>query len=228
MILPLMLFFVIGMLVNVEPIVDDQTVNGTAYLAMVAARVVLMTACVLWFGREILRQFPLVLDQWGWITGGIGAVLWIGICELHLESSVLQMLSLSTDWLPAREGVDPFITYAPGVSLISFLIARFLLLAVCVPVAEELFLRGFLMRSVESEDWTELSLSSIGRRGVVAATIYAVATHPGEIIAAIVWFSLVTWMMFRTGKFWNCVVAHAVTNFLLGVYVCWAKAWYLW
>ncbi|WP_158222685.1 type II CAAX prenyl endopeptidase Rce1 family protein [Rhodopirellula sp. MGV] len=228
MIIPLMLFFILGMLVDTEPLVDGQTVNGTTYLGLVSARVALMAAAFAWFAREIVRQFPLRIDHWGWSVGVIGAALWIGICEAGLERKLLRTLSISTDWLPAREGVDPFLTYAAGAPLIGFLIARFLLLAVCVPIAEELFLRGFVMRSVETEDWTALPLLKIGRRGVVAATVYAVATHPGEFIAAIVWFSLVTWMMYRTGKFWNCVVAHAVTNLILGLYVCWAGAWYLW
>jgi uncharacterized protein len=43
--------------------------------------------------------------------------------------------------------------------------------------------------------------------------------HPAELLAAAVWFTLVTWLMLRTKNIWDCVVAHAVTNFLLGVYV---------
>ncbi|MCD0463141.1 CPBP family glutamic-type intramembrane protease [Roseiconus lacunae] len=228
MIIPLMLFFILGMLVNTEPLVDDQSINPSAYMGLVAGRVVLMLAAFAWFSREIVRQFPLVIDRWGWIIGVVGAVVWIGICELGIERQILRGLSVSDDWLPAREGVDPFAAYAAGVPLAGFLLARFVLLAFCVPIAEELFLRGFLMRSVEAENWTELPIGKIGRRGVIAATVYAVATHPGEITAAVVWFSMVTALMFRSGKFWNCVVAHGVTNLLLGIYVCYASAWYLW
>jgi len=46
-----------------------------------------------------------------------------------------------------------------------------------------------------------------------------VLSHPGEVFAAVAWFSLVTWLMVRTRNIWDCVVAHAVTNLLLGVYV---------
>ena len=49
-----------------------------------------------------------------------------------------------------------------------------------------------------------------------------------EALAAIAWFSLVTWLVNRTGKFWDAVVAHAVTNLLLGIYVCTYSQWQLW
>jgi CAAX protease family protein len=52
--------------------------------------------------------------------------------------------------------------------------------------------------------------------------------HPGELLAAFVWFSLVTWLMTRTRNIWDCVAAHAVTNLLLGIYVVTQHQWQLW
>jgi membrane protease YdiL (CAAX protease family) len=51
--------------------------------------------------------------------------------------------------------------------------------------------------------------------------------HPGELLAAAVWFSMVTWLMVKTRNIWDCVVAHAVTNLLLGVYVVATGQWQL-
>ena len=51
--------------------------------------------------------------------------------------------------------------------------------------------------------------------------------HPGELLAAFVWFSMVTWLMVRTRNIWDCVVAHAVTNLLLGIYVVTTGNWQL-
>jgi hypothetical protein len=48
------------------------------------------------------------------------------------------------------------------------------------------------------------------------------------MFAAVVWFSLVTWLMIRTGNIWDCVAAHAVTNLLLGIYVLVSHDWHLW
>ena len=49
--------------------------------------------------------------------------------------------------------------------------------------------------------------------------------HPGELFAAAVWFSMVTWLMLRTRNIWDCVAAHAVTNGLLGAYVITTGEW---
>ena len=50
--------------------------------------------------------------------------------------------------------------------------------------------------------------------------------HP-EILAALVWFSLVSWLMVRTRNIWDCVAAHAVTNLMLGIHVVGTGHWQL-
>jgi hypothetical protein len=62
----------------------------------------------------------------------------------------------------------------------------------------------------------------------VLGTVFPMLMHPGELFAAAVWFSLVTGLMVYTKNIWDCVTAHAVTNFLLGVYVVKYGAWQLW
>jgi uncharacterized protein len=53
-----------------------------------------------------------------------------------------------------------------------------------------------------------------------------VLMHPAEMLAAAVWFTLVTWLMFKTKNIWDCVVAHGVTNLLLGIWVVASGDWY--
>ncbi|MCA9139777.1 MAG: CPBP family intramembrane metalloprotease [Planctomycetales bacterium] len=228
MIAPLLIFFVVGASIDTSPIHDGQTINAPVYFASVTIRVALMSAVIGWFAGEILAQFPLSSDRWGWLVGVFGAVIWIGVCGLDLERSLIRAAGFSDDWLPQREGVNPFETYTSGIELNAFLLFRFTLLALCVPIAEELFLRGFVMRAFEVEDWTKLPLERIGRNGLVIGTVYGVVTHPSECIAAAIWFTLVTLLMVKTGRFWNCVLAHAVTNLILGVYVCVSGHWELW
>ncbi|MEM0925944.1 MAG: CPBP family glutamic-type intramembrane protease [Planctomycetota bacterium] len=227
MICPLLAVFAAGIFFDTSPVEDGQAVNGPVYFALVMTRVIAVSAVVIFFGRAILAQFPFQVDHWSWIVGIVGVFLWIGVCELEPEKRALSMLGFSTQWLEVRDAVNPFTTYS-GSALVAFIAARFTLLAICIPVAEELFLRGFIMRAVETESWHELSLTQIGRTGLVAATVYAVLTHPGEAGAAVLWFSMISVLMVKTGKFWNCVVAHAVTNLLLGIYVCYFGKWHLW
>ena len=62
----------------------------------------------------------------------------------------------------------------------------------------------------------------------IIGTAVPMLTHPGELLAAAVWFSLVTWLMFRTKNIWDCVAAHAVTNLLLGIWIMYSKQWGFW
>lgn len=227
MVLPLIAIFAVGVFFDTSPVEEGQTVNGPVYCALVVARVIAVLAIVGFFWKSIAKTFPVEIDHWGWLAGVIGVVLWVVVCGWNVERYVLDGLGFSTEWMEVRDAVNPFETYS-GPALIGFLLARFMLLALCIPVAEELFLRGFVMRAVETENWHELPLSGIGRLGWGAAVAYAVLTHPGEMVAAALWFSMITVVMVRTGKFWNCVLAHAVTNLLLGIYVCYSGAWHLW
>jgi membrane protease YdiL (CAAX protease family) len=49
----------------------------------------------------------------------------------------------------------------------------------------------------------------------------------GEMLAAAVWFSMITCLMVYTRNIWDCIVAHAVTNLLLGIYVVNSGDWHL-
>ncbi|MFN5898356.1 MAG: type II CAAX prenyl endopeptidase Rce1 family protein, partial [Planctomyces sp.] len=53
------------------------------------------------------------------------------------------------------------------------------------------------------------------------------AMHP-EILAAVVWVSGMNLLWQRTGNLWACVVAHAATNLLLGLYIIRTGSWHLW
>ncbi len=59
----------------------------------------------------------------------------------------------------------------------------------------------------------------------MVGTVFPMLIHPAELLAAAVWFSMVTWLMVRTRNVWDCVAAHAVTNLLLGVYVVTSGEW---
>lgn len=226
--LPLVLFFAISALVPHERVDGPGGIDPTGFFWMTAARVVLMTAVLLGCAKIMLREFSFRVDKWGFTVGIAGGILWIAMCAISIESKLFSMVGLA-DWLtPDRTGVDPFAAYPESFEMGLFLFFRLTLLVLCVPIAEELFLRGFCMRAVDSGDWETLPLKKIGWAGLAAGTVYGVLSHPSEFLAAAIWFSLVSWLMIKTGKFWNCVLAHAITNAMLGAYILSTGNWHLW
>lgn len=176
------------------------------------------------------RQFPFRISPLAIGVGVVGVVLWIGICQLHLEKMLLGPLGLAKFLgLGERPAFNPLEALAATpVWAYTFLAIRFVGLALIVPITEEFFLRGFLMRIVVEEKWWEVPFGTVTRLAAVVGTAFPMMMHPAELLAAFVWFSLVTWLMVRTKNIWDCVAAHAVTNLLLGIYVVTQHQWHLW
>lgn len=157
------------------------------------------------------------------LVGTVGIVVWIGLWKLDAE--YLHFFNK----IEARAAFNPFDELKENPQWMwMFIGIRLFGLVLVVPIVEEFFLRGWLMRYIDDPDWDEVPLGTAGHWALLGVLIYAVVTHPAEAIAAIVWFGMVTWLYLRTKSIWNCVIAHLVTNLLLGVYVLSTRSWALW
>ncbi|MEM9940417.1 MAG: CAAX prenyl protease-related protein [Planctomycetota bacterium] len=201
----------------------EMTAEAWTYIGLLATQVVAAIFLVVIFREPIFKSFPLRLSWWSVLIGTVGFFVWIGICYPQLEGQVLTLLGFDF----TRPAFNPFDITDPAIRTL-FLAVRFSVLCLVVPVIEELLVRGWLIRWIESPDWETVSLKELSWRALIAASIYGVVAHPMEAIAAFVWFGLVTWMMNRNGNFWDCVVAHGVTNLILGLYVVNMGQWHLW
>lgn len=207
-------------------------IPGSYYPIVYTIKVVAIVAVLAWFW-PVYRQFPFRLSPLAFVVGIVGVVLWIGISSLGLEQRFFTWLgreNILTQWFgsESRPAYNPLAALGDQPALAyAFLAVRFLGLALLVPVIEEAFLRAFLMRYVMHENWTEIPFGVVNRMAVAVGILLPVLYHP-EHLAALVWFSLVTWLMVRTKNFWDCVAAHATTNLLLGIYVVTRGAWELW
>ena len=165
----------------------------------------------------------------GLVVGIVGGVLWIAICKLHLEPKILGPLGLGglID-MGRRPGFNPLEQLKDDPTwAYTFLAIRFFGLVIVVPIIEEFFLRGFLMRYVMHVDWPLIPFGRVDNLALAVGTGIPMLMHPGELIAAAVWFSLVTWLMLRTKSIWDCILAHSVTNLMIGLWVITSGDWWL-
>lgn len=193
------------------------------YLGMVTVQVVLIFGLIGYFWRVYLRHFPFKVSWLSVVVGVIGVVLWILLTGVGIEDQLLDSLGFDM----SRASFNPFVI-KNSAALVGFFAVRFTLLTLANPIAEELFIRGWLVRWVHNPQFENVTFKELSILALFAASIYGVMTHPTEAIAAFVWFGLVTLLMRYTGSIWDCIVAHAVTNFLLGVYVVYYQEWHLW
>jgi len=124
------------------------------------------------------------------------------------------------------EGFDPNVV--PGLTP-WMLATRFTRLVLVVPLVEELFWRGFLLRYLVREDFTSLPFGSANRTSfwvVVGAftLVHAQSDWPAAFITGI----LLNLLAVRTRSLAVCIAAHATANLALGLYICGTRQWGFW
>ncbi|MCA9189508.1 MAG: CAAX prenyl protease-related protein [Pirellulaceae bacterium] len=202
--------------------VDVRTCYPIAYTISIGATVLAML-CVSWGYVYI----PFRINFLSVIVGVVGIVAWVGLW--YADKHWLHLGELVSQYAGRREAFNPLEELKDNPTWMwTFMAIRFAGLVLIVPIVEEFFLRGFLMRYIDSVDWDELPIGHYTWMSVVGIAIYGVVSHPAEWLAAVVWFSLITWLFIKTKSIWDCVVAHAVTNLLLGLFILKTGFWELW
>ena len=187
------------------------------YPALYAAKVVLALGVLLrsapaWRGLLRWETKAILL---GILAGAIGLPLWLGLDAVTPHAS----------FLGTREALDPATL---GAWRVPFLAVRFFGLALLVPLIEEIFWRGFLLRRLsDPEKWAKLSVERFTpAAALIVSGVFALA-HP-EWLAALVYSLGLCGLLRATKSLAACVTAHAVTNLLLGIYVSLTGNWRLW
>ena len=135
-------------------------------------------------------------------------------------------------WLPyphlgSRVGYNPLTAIEDPVQRALFLAMRFYGLVVMVPVMEEIFWRSFLLRYVTDAEFSKLPVGTFSREAffIVAA---AFGLAHSEWLVAVIAACAYTWLLRYTRSLFACIVAHAVTNLTLGIYIVKTGDWVYW
>ncbi|MFM8413192.1 MAG: CAAX prenyl protease-related protein [Planctomycetota bacterium] len=188
------------------------------------------------YALRIASTLALLGRVWPHIRAWVGRPTWwpplLGLL-LVVPWVVLAKLQHDAGWTfgaAERAGYNPFLPEHLGPDspwAWAFLVVRGLGLVVIVPIIEELFVRGFLMRYVIKEQFWEVPFATLTAASAGACMAYAVASHPGEAIAAAGWFAVVSGIAAATRKPIDCILCHAATNLALGAYVLATGEWWL-
>ena len=198
---------------------------GLSYEVICTAKGILSGAALWWFRRHY-PAFSIFGFRLAITAGVLGCVIWVALEQLQ---SMLPVIRQLTAWMfqGNRVGFDPFADGGLSAWRTAFVIIRLIELAVIVPVAEELFWRGFLARYLIADDFESVSHGHFTLFSFVVVTIAFASVHP-EFLAATVWGMMINALYRKTRNLWACVTMHAVTNGLLGGYILLTKNWHLW
>lgn len=137
-------------------------------------------------------------------------------------------ITLTAPWMLAGKPVASFVPVNEAGALDWPLIAfRLLGAAIVVPLMEELFWRGFLMRWIDSPVFEVVDPQRVSLKAVVLSTFVFTLAHTQWLAAALAGLAYAG-IYRHTGKLWTAVAAHAVTNALLGVWVIHTRQWSFW
>lgn len=206
-----------------RPVVSD-----IGWMWIVIAQVSIVAVVLLLNFRDYLTALPGSVSWWAVPLGILGLFAWVGICGWELEAQLAELIPALKAWMPPRPSINPSQSFPDATCYWVFVSFRFLGLVIVVPIAEELFLRGYLLRMLQQYAWWEMPMKSLPIQAVLYSSIYGFLTHPTDAVAAIVWFAGVTLWVRWSDRFWDGVVIHAVTNLCLGVYVMQFHQWHLW
>jgi CAAX prenyl protease-like protein len=199
---------------------------GDAWYPLLYSLVVAVVAAVLF---RFLWRSGIVRPHWkvlpGVAFGILGIAMWIFLCSLSIEQRLGEFLP---SWLQPDErvGYNPF-EQLQGTAIWAFIAVRMLGIAVVVPLAEELFWRGFLMRWLIDPAWEKVPIGEYTASSCAIVTLMFTLAHP-EWIAAATYCLLINGLLYWKKDLWQCIVAHAVSNLSLAVYVLVYGAWALW
>ena len=171
-----------------------------------------------WFWRE---YGELVAQRWPtWRELALAVGVGLAVYFLWIE--------LDAPWMRLGEAIADFRPVDSQGNVIWALVAvRWLGATLLVPVMEELFWRSFLMRWIERAQFETVDPQRVGLRAVVLSTFVFMLAHT-LWLAAVVAGLAYAWLYIRTGKLWVPIVAHAVTNGALGVWVVLTGNWGFW
>lgn len=164
---------------------------------------------------ELARQNLPDAREVGWsvVVGIVVFALWV-----NLDAPILQMGTATASFVPLDGNGQPI------WSLIALRLAG---AALVVPVMEELFWRSFLMRWIEHPGFERVDPQRVGMKAIALSTFVFMLAHT-LWLAAIVAGLAYAWLYRWSGKLWTAVIAHAVTNGMLGIWVVWTGRWEFW
>jgi len=189
----------------VEGFMDPRWLYGVRSLAALGA-VAVFARSYDWGARAGLPWYG------GAMACGVGVfVLWI-------------LLDLPYLTVGEADPWDPMVAGGVAVPLVAM---RFLGSALVVPVVEELFWRCFLMRWLHHPRFVDVPPSAVSHRALVISSLVFATEHRlwfAGLLAGLAYGEIYR----RSGDLRVVILAHAVTNAALGVWVLGTGAWGFW
>ncbi len=183
----------------------------------------------------LLAMRPLVAElrwafSWEAVLVGVGVFgMWIGLSgEWTTQSSLWVKLGLSHPPEIVASIWNPQVQFGGYTGLAVFFLAIHVLgMTLVVPPLEEVFYRSFLYRYLARHDFLSVPLNHFSVRCFFLTALIFGISHD-EWLAGFLCGLAYQWLVLRKNRLGDAMTAHAITNFLLGIWVVTRGAWHYW
>lgn len=179
------------------------------------AQTILCGALLLWF-RRCYEFHGLKNVAFTLLIGSSVFVIWIAPQQFF-------------NFPPRAVGFDPSLLTSNAAIYWLSVTFRFLRLVVVVPVMEELFWRAFLLRFVIDENFEQVQFGKFSWLSfAIVAVAFALSHSRPDWLVAFVCGVLYNVVAYRSHSLASCILAHATTNLLLGLWIMQTRQWGFW
>jgi hypothetical protein len=203
--------------VELSPLGSDA--SGQAYLWLYPVKVALVSALLAVFWPryvELREKIARNAHEFGLIVL-VGLLTYLAWVRMDWPWA-LQGDGTASGYDPFRAGKELGVILA-GIRLVGA--------AVIVPLMEELFWRSFLIRYLISSKFESVPVGAVTPFSFVATVVLFGLEHD-LWLAGMVAGAAYTGLLVYTKRLWPCILAHALTNFALGIHVLMTHEWKWW
>jgi CAAX prenyl protease-like protein len=111
---------------------------------------------------------------------------------------------------------------------IAFMLLRSTSSAIMIPILEELFWRGWMMRWLIDKDFLSVPLGKYVPSAFWIVVLLFASEHGPYWEVGLAAGIVYNWWIVRTRNLADCILAHGITNAVLGVYVLATGQWQYW
>lgn len=173
-------------------------------------------AWMVWEMRSLVPEMRWAISWEAVLIGIAVCVMWVGIDGWYPKIG-----SVATPWNPrAQFGESSTIAWF-------FIAVRILGSTFVVPPLEEVFYRSFLYRYIVRVRFLEMPLNWFNAMSFVATSVVFGFEHHQWLAGILCGFAY-QWLVLRKNRLGDAMTAHAITNFLLGIWVVWQNDWKFW
>ncbi|HXX41253.1 MAG TPA: CAAX prenyl protease-related protein [Chthoniobacterales bacterium] len=212
---PMVLFVVLLSMIAALKKTDHHFWLSSCEYWVYPLQTILCGGLLIWFRREYDFHRP----------ARIGFVVFVGVIVFIIWISPEQFFGFSA----RTSGFNPDVFTGQPALYWPTIVFRLLRLVVVVPLVEEIFWRGFLLRFLINENFDRVPFGTFSWISFVVVTGLFGFSHAAEDwIAALITGAIYNGVAYRTKSLFSCILVHAITNLLLGVWILQTKQWGFW